>query len=379
MIENKNLARFKNYIKTLLYKRRFRYRLNHHYKSLHFNPKKTHSNPIEDDSKLIIRLINLYKTCNENFDGNKDSMWSEIFMKLQGDIHEAFISENKDKIKDILRNPSNYNVFYGFENSCKDLLIINRLEDKLEPEMTMDGLITLCEAVGVINVSNPESLRIRSSINADKALELLEKEFGFSLNFPNPFKDEYGIETKKGILSYRAVQGIYQAWRIFKILEKTPNPAVIEIGGGLGRTAYFARQFGIKNYTIVDIPMSSLAQGNFLGRVLPEESISMMEKEDTNLDSKIKLIHPKLYYSSGVHYDLTVNVDSLTELEINIAENYLKKIIENSSYFLSINHEHNSFSVNSISDKHPNLQKLLRFPYWLRKGYVEELFNINHV
>lgn len=375
----KNYSKLKNYVKKLLFKKRFLLRLNHNPISFNF---KTATVPAPssspDDKHLIERLKKTYKMCNAVFEGNKDSMWSHIFMNLHGEIHLAFNDEDNEKITDILRNPGNYNFFYGFENLCIDLVKSKRLEDVLEPQMTMDCLISFCEAAGVITMSNPESLRIHKAVDPEKAIQLLEREFGLNLVFPNPFQGEYGIKTNNGIISYRAIQAAFQAWKISGIVNHVPNPRVLEIGGGLGRTAYFCKLFGITDYTIVDIPISSLAQGDFLGRVLPEKDLSLFGEPNDNENTKIKLIPPEVFFSSDRKYDLIVNVDSLTELDINIAKKYLQKIGDVGARFLSVNHEKNSFTVNSIWKESPYLKKLYRNPYWLRRGYIEELFENNH-
>ncbi len=378
MKDSRNYSLAKNQLRNLLFKNRFRRRYNHHHKSFTIQPGSSLPNPkAPDDILLIERLKKFYLLCDANFDGNKDSVWSSIFMQMQGDIHAAFINNHDEKIIEILCTPGKYNLFYGFENLCRDLVSRKRLEDLLEPEMAMDSLISLCEAVGVINIANPESLRIKKAITAEEAIVLLEKEFGFTLFFPNPFEGEYGLQTKKGIVSYRAVQAVYQAWKIAQIVVDIDDPKVLEIGGGLGRTAFYCRLFGISDYTIVDIPMSSLSQGNFLGRVLSQNDVWLSGEETESHNMRIKLEQTKDFFSSDTQYDLIVNVDSLTELDVTIAKKYLNKIKEKGKLFLSVNHEHNSFTVNSISKETQGLKKLYRQLYWLRRGYVEELFEKN--
>lgn len=376
MAKSKIVPHIKNTAINIFFKERFRKRYNHHYKEFSYKAAKP-STVLrkEDDNELIERLKKFYLLCDQNFDGNKNSQWTPIFTRLQGDIHEAFIKNNEEKIKDILRTPSKYNLFYGFENMCRDLLSNKRLEDYLEPEMVMDSIISMCEAVGVLRISNPESLRIRKNLDAQSAINLLEEKFNFSISFPTPFEGEYGVETKNGIISYRAIQAFYQAWKIFEIIKKIPNPSVLEIGGGLGRTAYFSRQFGIKNYTIVDIPMSSLSQGNFLGRVLSGQHIHLTgEPLSSEIDNQIKLIHTKEFFSSHKNYDLIINVDSLTELDVSIATDYFNHISNICKTFLSINHEHNTFTVDDLWKKNSTMEKIYRQLYWLRRGYAEELF-----
>jgi hypothetical protein len=365
----------KNHLRNLFFKERFGKRYDHNPKSFSLRRGVVDLSLIKyNDELLIERLKNFYILCDANFEGNKNSVWSAIFKNLHGDIHSAFIDKDNEKIIDILRNPQKYNLFYGFENMCRDLLKNKRLEDIFEPELTMDGLLSLCEAVGVITLSNPESLKIVKAIAPESAIQLLEKEFGFNLCFPNPFEGEYGIKTGKGIISYRAVQALYQAWRISIIVKNISNPAILEIGGGLGRTAYYCHQFGISDYTIVDIPISSLAQANFLGRVLPEDNLRLFGELKDTTNSKIKLIPPKEFFNNNRKYDLIINADSLTELNIEIAKQYLQKIEEVGDNFLSINHEFNSFTVNGITKGLTGLKKLYRNKYWMRRGFVEELF-----
>ncbi len=367
----------KNQIRNLFYKKTFFKRLNHHHKSFQFTPGVAANDQSQfDDTKLIERLKALYLICNTNFGGNKNSMWTAIFEKRHGDIHAAFLNGDHNKIVDIVRNPKKYNFFYGFENLSRDLIIAKRLEDKYEGEMVMDSLISLCEAVGVIKIASAELVRIVKSINIETALQLLDKEFGFNIRFPNLFEGEFGVVTSKGIVSCRAVQALYQAWRVTMLVKTITNPSILEIGGGLGRTAYYCKQFGIQDYTIVDIPISSIAQANFLGRLFPENELFFLGEKCNNKDisKRIKLIDPSTFFTSDKNYNLIINIDSLTELDINISKSYLQKISEVGNLFLSINHENNSFSINTIFKEVSGIKRLFRYPYWVRRGYAEELF-----
>jgi hypothetical protein len=369
-------------VKNFLIRNRFLDKFIHPYKSIKANagivpPRRDQA----DDSLLIERLKKSYLISDANFDGNKVSVWSDIFQQLHGDIHSAFINGDQDKMADILRNPGKYNLFYGFENLSRDLLNRKWLDYTMEPKLAMDALVTLCEAVGVLKISNPETLKIVRTIDPERAIQLLDGAFGFNLSFPNPFEGESGIQTKLGIINYRAVQAIYQAWRISEIVKDIPGASVLEIGGGLGRTAYYCWCFGIHDYTIVDIPISSLAQGDFLGRALSEKDLLLIGEstDQENYKSKIKLIHPKAFAESTRKYDLIVNVDSLTELDVSIAKDYLHKISQKSKLFLSINHENNRFTVNAICKETGVLKPLYRVPYWVRKGYAEELFEATNI
>jgi hypothetical protein len=141
-------------------------------------------------------------------------------------------------------------------------------------------LLLLAEAVGARRLWNPEDPKSTSPLpQVEDLLGLIDRSLGLHTAFPNPFPGEVGLATSRGTISYRAVQALYQAWRIFASLNMDREARVVEIGAGLGRTAFYARQFGLRNYTIVDLPMSSVAQAYFLGRTLGDDAVRLFEEE----------------------------------------------------------------------------------------------------
>jgi hypothetical protein len=56
-------------------------------------------------------------------------------------------------------------------------------------------------------------------------------------------------------------------------------------------------------------------------------------------------------------------------MDRTIAEQYMAAIRSRTSTFLSINHESNAFTVRELLGG----IRALRYPYWLRRGYVEEI------
>ena len=159
------------------------------------------------------------------------------------------------------------------------------------------------------------------------------------------------------------------------MLSGISNPKVLEIGGGLGRTAFYAHKLGITDYTIVDIPMTALAQGYFLGNALGENSI-MIDGEKLSPQesaSRVKLLSPHAFFSSSEHYDLIINVDSLTEIGQETASAYWDAIEKRADLLLSINHETNPFSISQFIKGSKNILKSSRNPYWMRRGYLEEV------
>ena len=86
---------------------------------------------------------------------------------------------------------------------------------------------------------------------------------------------------------------------------------------------------------------------------------------------------PSSFFNSKEQYDVVVNVDSLTEIGLEAAEKYISEIAHRSKFFLSINHEENEFTISELVKNFPNFLKLSRKRSWMRKGYVEELYEIS--
>jgi hypothetical protein len=322
-----------------------------------------------DDRQLIDRLVKSYSLRAERPSGQ----WSDIFLTRHADIGEALANGDRPRIEEILRNPASSDIFYGFDSTARSLRAGGlRIEERRAPALTLDALAALAEALGARKMEFPENYYVwrLSPVRADEVLDQIDKALGFKVQVPNPFPSEYGLVSGRGIVSYRVPQALYQAWRIARLLEGVENPKVLEIGGGLGRTAFYARQFGIRNYTIVDIPVSSLAQGYFLGRTLGEQSVSLFG--ETATEDEVKIVPPDVFLGGAEHYDLVVNVDSLTEIGRAAAEQYWSAIERRAGKFLSINHEANEFTVAQLI-KQGNHTRASRMPYWMRRGFVEEV------
>lgn len=207
--------------------------------------------------------------------------------------------------------------------------------------------------------------------DVESLLERIDDAIGSSIQFPNPFAGEAGLATSRGVASYRAVQAIFQAWRIVELVDAKPGVRVLEIGAGLGRTAYYATKFGVSDYTIIDIPLSNVAQATFLGRTLGSDAITLFGEDG----SGVRILPPPAFLDADDRYDLIVNVDSLTELAPDVARSYAAAIKARAALFLSINHEYRAFTVRELFSE-IGVTASSRAPYWMRRGYVEEVFPV---
>ena len=307
---------------------------------------------------------------------NQDSSWLKIFNNFHKNIIEI-IQKDNSKIEDILNNPSKYNLFYGFDNNCEFNERNRRFIDYYEnDELVIDKILNFAEFLGILRHNNPEHFKIIfKKPNLDILISEIERKINLELEFKNVFPGEKGIQTQKGIISSREIQAIYQAYRINEISKKNNFKSILEIGGGLGRTAYYCYKFGIKDLTIVDLLIPRVCQLNYLSRVLNEETIlnEKQIKEIDGLEDKIKIISPNYLFNNEEKYDLVFNSDSFTEIDTLSQVKYVNFISENTKYFYSINHECNKNKVSDLFSK-KKINEFNKNLYWLRKGYLEEHF-----
>lgn len=328
-----------------------------------------------NDSSLVNRIVTAYRlSCDLESRGN--SMWQSIFDQRHIAIHQVFKSGQIDQASAILRNPARTDFFYGIDNLAQSISPI--LDDPVNAHSyatsCLDGLIRFAEAIGAVRFENPEHYHFTPPYvwEGDAIISKIEEALRKPISFPNPYPFEHGLLTSKGVVSFRAPQALYQAWRIKELLKGKHSPRVLEIGAGVGRTAYYAYKLGIKDYTIIDLPLTLTASGYFLGLTLGENKVLLNGESAPDSKKRVKLLNPSDFLNGNNHYDLIINVDSMTEIDPSIAQAYWNKIEESTDIFLSINHEQNPFTVKNLIDSSKRTNQVDRMPYWMRYGYIEE-------
>lgn len=332
---------------------------------------------IVDDKHIVERLTKAYKSSRSNQYG-KDSMWSELFNTHHRTAHDIFMSGDTEKASQILANPASNNMFYGFDELCEHFTPTWLNEPQALVNICQDNLIRLAEAFGAFRSESPEHSLCLEKVDTstDEIIQAIEDALGAEIVFPDIYPDAVGAKSCRGTVTYRSTQALYLPFRLSQIINVDLNaitqPRICEIGAGLGRTALFANQLGLKDYTLVDIPMTTISQGYYLMRCLGEDAV-VLPGEKRKSREQIRLMHSEDFFASDEKYDVIVNVDSLTELGNKLATEYLRKISEITPYFLSINHECNPVRVIDLLKELEKPCNSSRFPYWMRNGYVEEL------
>lgn len=328
--------------------------------------------PAPSDAALASRIAKAYATNLANFGGYGDSMWDDI-NRLARPIHDLLVGGSADELALALDRPHTTNLLLGFDNPVaapwgfadEDR---NLLSNEVGPDMLeriYRAVRRLAEATGAAQVTNPETLT-GTALSVDDYLAAIDERLGIELDFPNFYPHEKGIRSNRGIIGYRPLQAIYQAYR----LKSLGADKVMEIGAGLGRTAYYSHRMGIRDYTIVDIPLSNVAQTHFLSRALGVDEVSVTGEERRT----IRIVGPSFVAATHERFDVVLNVDSLSEMDPGIAAGYVAFARNAASTMVSINREWaDRPRLADIIEDAP----VMRVPYWMRDGYVEEIVSLD--
>lgn len=251
----------------------------------------------------------------------------------------------------------------------------------MDPVIISDTLFRLAVAVGVRGLQNPEGgYHHQPVVNSIKLtdselLTEIEKETGFKIHLPQFVGGKDIVRTDRGIITTRIV---YYMWVLKRIMELCParDSAIIEVGAGLGILGYYLSKAGYKDYTAIDLANANACQAYFLARNLPEREIIFSNSAEDPLSpgyrNCLKILHVNDF--EGIpknRFAIMVNMDGMTEMNKGDAIRYIGD--DCSPLLLSINHEMNDFRVIDIIYR-GGKKLVYRYPFWLRDGYVEELY-----
>lgn len=341
----------------------------------------------DDDRKLVVRIIEAYcRTIDENFYGD-DSMW-RLFRQHQGTVHTALVEHNVADVTRILRDADQSDLLFGYEmyqfaerereERGPLSLLVHDTTAQEAANMTMDFLARLAEALDVVPLEYPEGeYGVAWGVNLlrdpDDVARRIEEHVGFALPILPVQSGLAGLAIRDGMVNGKTMPAAYIVHRMGQLLGDGTR-RVLEIGAGLGYTVVYAHRLGITDYTVVDLPMTNVAQAYFIGRTVGEEQIVLEGEPGQDRADAIKIRTPIFVRESARPFDLITNVDSLTEVGRERAAEYARWIFRSAPVFLSVNHEANGFAV---GDLFKGLGAVVdRFPFWMRNGYTEEIIRV---
>ncbi|HEY2786544.1 MAG TPA: hypothetical protein VGJ05_16380 [Fimbriiglobus sp.] len=242
-----------------------------------------------------------------------------------------------------------------------------------------DTVLNLAEAVGAARVTsmaqNSADHLQPLNRNLDEMYTLSAAILGFDPSFP-AVGSAYGFRLANALVSIDSLTHAYTAYR-FRTLGAG---SVFEIGGGYGCLAMMAYRAGVRNYAVFDLPWVNVLQGYFLLRALPAGTVSLYGEPA----APIRILpYWVLDREPDKSCDVAVNTDSLPEMGRATALGYmpkLRRVVRD--VFLSINQEAKApvpgvgeqHCVGELIEESGGWERLSRNRYWLRQGFVEEVY-----
>jgi hypothetical protein len=253
-----------------------------------------------------------------------------------------------------------------------------------------DNMLSFMEFMGVTGMQNPEQGSNMIGKEYAPALDLVFArlaKWGYpGLKFPAWQGSLYALKTHLGHVDARMLQALYMAIKIARKLKNDFNAPIGEIGGGTGYVIYWLYNMGFRNLTIVDLPQISMCQAWMLRQNIGPDVIRL---DGETHDAPISLVGPDEFFNKD--YALVINSDSLPEMHVRVAHRYLQHIQDHCTWFYSINQEAGAQSDfvefgeiaqnvvrAEIYRNFPRIELIDRSKFWMRNGYTEEWYHMNH-
>jgi hypothetical protein len=241
-----------------------------------------------------------------------------------------------------------------------------------------DTLQSLAEAVGVAPLHSNQQTAWADyraiMAHQDDLVGEVERALGYSIR-PTPFGGPPVVTMGGAILNPDFIRHAYVMHRV-RQLAVGQNESILEIGGGFGCVARYARLADYRDYTIVDLPFANAVQAAFLANDFGEDAVCLYGEPQRSEAFKFYPDGAKSELSG--RYSLTINMDSLPE--IGDAPAYVGIIARQSRLFLSINQEARTLWKGFKQHHVPSLLDRDRFRlrsrhrYWMEQGYAEEVY-----
>jgi hypothetical protein len=253
--------------------------------------------------------------------------------------------------------------------------------------MAKDKLVSLAEAVGGLPVENPEQgpWGVNLHTGQDEIASRIAERLGIDIEPPDIDGGLLKLPTSRGLFGERDANAIFTAWLVARIAADRSAHRICEIGAGSGRVAYWSQRLGLKSYTIIDLPHVNVVQGFYLLKAAPDARVRLYGEQPQAEPELTIWPHHALDELHGAEFDLVLNQDSMPEMSSETVADYLRWIRKVcAGAFLSINHESRPpygqnlqhVSVPEVVATVGGLKLQERYPYWLRRGYVTELYAV---
>lgn len=347
--------------------------------------------PVTDaraEVKLTERLLKaFYYTAKKNRNISRpDDIWTTLENSVFADFYAIVRKRDAQALANYMREMFALGITHGTYQGhlATATLRISKQVRVIPAAAAVDYLASLAEFVGALRVEIAEQHGVYGENlfrDPDDLAQLIRAVTGVPVETPNVAGHKFGLKTRDGFINPSDIRAYYAAVRLQQLLHGIDKPRVCEIGGGIGTTAYYCHRFGIRDYTIIDLPALSLVQGYYLIRALPGERIILAGERDWG-GPAIRIL-PTWAFGKR-KFSILYNQDSFPEMHLEHSVAYLSKAKKLTTLLLSINQE--SGAIQSLTSVQPSVPEIVakaggwrrvhRFPHWIRSGYVEELYEV---
>lgn len=334
-----------------------------------------------EDVAVAERLLRAW---DEGPDSDRVDLWTEIRQRQNG-FRDVLASGDPVLLARYLCNVARHQATHGImqgdleydriarDASYRDFMLL----------MTKDKLVALAEALGAIPVENPEQgpWGDNLGLDADELVTAISSRLGIDIAPPDIDGGLLKLRTGHGDFGERDLNAIFTAHLVRNVAGE--GKRICEIGGGGGRVAYWSVRMGAAAYTLIDLPHVNVVQGYYLMKALGADAVGLHgEAESANHLVRIRPAHTLAELVAN-EFDLVLNQDSFPEMHPDTVADYLSWVAAGRwPRLLSINQEaramygggRRQISLPQIAGEINGLARRERFPYWLRKGYVVELY-----
>ncbi len=313
-------------------------------------------------------------------------IWTELHARSRSFI-SVLDSNDPRRLARYLCNASRHDAMHGISQGDFEYARIarDRSYRDFHALVTQDKLVSLAEGVGALPVENPEQGTYGRSLYTEPAQLVAAVEARLGIDITPPDVDGCLLKLRAGARSFneKDLSAVYTAYLLRNSLPSPEQTRICEIGGGAGRLAYWSTRLDMAPYTVVDLPRVNVLQGYYLLRTLPADKVLLFgEQGSTELFDGVRILPAQAIEGHAHEYDVVVNQDSLPEMDSETVRQYLRWIKGCSRRLLSINQENKPpyskglvhVSVPESIEEVGDYRLLQRFPYWMRKGYVAELY-----
>ncbi len=347
--------------------------------------------PTPRDVEIAARLLRAYEASAppvQRASSDRQDIWTAI-RDQQSEFETVLGRRDPELLAEYLCNVSRHDASIGIVQGDQeyDRIVADRSYRSFVGLMAKDKLVSLAEAVGSLPVENPEQGRFATNLRVDvnELVSGISRQIGIDVAPPDIDGGLFKLRTARGLFGERDANAIFTAWLLGGVVRRVQGSRICEIGAGSGRVAYWGQRLGLGSHTIIDLPLVNVVQGYYLLRSLPSARVALYGEPRSDGEAIDITIWPNnaLDALPGDEFDVVLNQDSMPEMDRQTVDDYLRWIGRMCrGLFLSINQEgQGAYGRNLRQVSLPEavaatagFALLDRYPYWLRRGYVVELY-----